>query len=285
MYKRSEDTFRGSDNVELYYQEWCPTNLPSGQQAPAGTLVITHGQAEHSECYLRLVEGIAALNWRIVAWDLRGHGRSEGKRGYAQSIDEYVRDMSLFCSRVMPKYQGHHFYLGHSLGGLIQMSLFVEEQIPHLGLAFSAPLFGLSVQVPKIKAGAAKLIHKLAPKFTLFNELKYSDLSRDPAIPLEYKKDPLRHEWISAGVFLSMTQAFVDIPNKVGSLRSPVLFQQGSDDRIVSREACEEVYEKIPSKNKQMKIYPGAYHEIYNDLCREEAYADLMSFINEGVHQ
>src|SRR5690606_35552325 len=115
MAKRSEGFFKGYDDIELFYQTWASDN-------PAGTLVITHGIGEHSESYIRLADGLKHTPWEVYAWDLRGHGRSEGKRGVVKSFSEYYRDLHCFLELVKEKNADRPtVLLGHSLGGLINI--------------------------------------------------------------------------------------------------------------------------------------------------------------------
>jgi alpha-beta hydrolase superfamily lysophospholipase len=32
-----------------------------------------------------------------------------------------------------------------------------------------------------------------------------------------------------------------------------------------------------------MKLYPNARHELFNELCREESFSDIASFVEEIV--
>ena len=75
MVERRESFFKGDGGIELYYQSWeCPN--------PVASLVITHGQAEHSDCYNEFAHALAETNIQSLAWDLRGHGRSEIGRAH-----------------------------------------------------------------------------------------------------------------------------------------------------------------------------------------------------------
>ena len=51
--KRSETFFRGYDNAKLFMQKW-------EVNSHAATIIFNHGQAEHSDCYHRLINGFQA---------------------------------------------------------------------------------------------------------------------------------------------------------------------------------------------------------------------------------
>src|SRR3954463_7834072 len=108
--RRTEGHFRGTNQLELFYQTWWA-------QRPRGTLVVTHGLAEHSDCYDVFAGRLNSPDWNIFAHDLRGHGRSEGKRGLVRSFDEYALDLIAFLKFLEGEYQIHKgpvVLLGHS---------------------------------------------------------------------------------------------------------------------------------------------------------------------------
>ncbi|MBC7754690.1 MAG: alpha/beta fold hydrolase, partial [Moraxellaceae bacterium] len=155
MLARAEKFFKGFDNTKLFLQTW-------GNPKAQATILITHGQAEHSDAYLRLVDGLSKhLNLNFIAWDLRGHGKSEGIRGYAGDFNHYVLDYDCFIEEALklPLVKNKTlFLLGHSMGGLIQTCALVEKKYTQVtAQILSSPLFGLQLPVPVWKSSAADL--------------------------------------------------------------------------------------------------------------------------------
>lgn len=274
--KRFEGTFLGFDQTELFVQTWI-------DQTPRGTFVITHGLAEHSECYHALAKSLAQEGWEVFGWDLRGHGRSDGKRGFARHVSEFERDLATLMSKVVrPRRQagGPLILFGHSMGGMIVLRHMANSQGLADALVLSSPALGLSVKVPVLKEKIAVVANKWAPSLTLFNEIKYSDLSRDPEMLKSYPKDTLRHDKISPGIFLSMNESFQWLPTQAEKIKMPVLLQLAGEDRLVSSEASRNFFEKLSNKKNQLIVYHESLHEIYNDLERERVIEDLKKFIN-----
>lgn len=280
-YKRSEGHFRGYDGIDLYFQRW--------EKTPAkGTIIITHGHGEYSGSYQRLVDAFAenekADEWTFYGWDLRGHGRSEGQRGYAASFDEYCKDFKIFLDMVMNDatvQQGPVILLCHSMGALIQTKVLLQHPEIHPdAVVISSPLFGLSVQVPQYKKAGADWLNRFLPVLTLGNEINNDDLTRDPDVIREFEHDPYRHTRISAGVYLGFLSSFPFVREHAADLRCKIFMQISDADPVISTPMAIETFERFGSKDKELKIYPQAKHELYNDTVRQQTFDDLKKFLD-----
>src|SRR5688572_9395205 len=87
-------TFRTSDGVELFYRAW-PPSTPS-----AKALVLFHRGHEHSTRWQDFVDTVDLPGMWMFAWDARGHGKSPGDRGYAESFGRMVRDADEFVRHI-----------------------------------------------------------------------------------------------------------------------------------------------------------------------------------------
>jgi alpha-beta hydrolase superfamily lysophospholipase len=271
----------GQSPCELFYQTWTGTDS-------RGTLVVTHGISEHSECYAKTAESLVNLGWDILAWDLRGHGRSEGKRGYVEHFTDYCRDLGAFL-RHMKKGQSLEkpfALVGHSMGGLITLRYLIEPSAstPIPGAAsLSSPFLGLAIQVPFVKGLAAQLLNNVWPSFTMYNEIRYEYLTRDPEFLASYPKDTLRHGKISPALFLGMLKAIEEVKAAPDKIQLPILVQAAGQDKIVNLGATREFFPRIADKRKKLIVYEESYHEIFNDLDRVQVFRDLNAFLKEQL--
>ena len=278
MYTRREGQLAGHDNLQLFFQVW---QNPKAK----GTIIICHGQGEHSESYNRLIEAFKNDPWSFYAMDLRGHGRSDGKRGYAGNFEDYCKDYHLFVEKILHESKsstGPTVLLGHSLGGLIQLKTTIDH--PEMKVAAqvcSSPLLGVAVPVPEWKTRAADVLNQWLPKVTLWNEITNDMLSRDLDAIREFEQDVLRHNRMSPGVFLGFKNAIEVVQARACEITLPTLFQIPENDPVVSSVDSQKFFQNISSKIKKINIYgDGARHEIYNDLERQKAYDDLKSFLD-----
>lgn len=278
MVKRTEGHFRGFNDFELFYQAWI------NESDAKGTLILTHGIGEHSEAYTHFTEKLLPGDWDVYAWDLRGHGRSEGKRGYVKDFTDYSNDLPFFIDLVKKNSSKPLVLLGHSMGGLVNTRALIDHG--DMGLkaaAYSSPLFGISLEVPKFKDLLARTIVNIFPTITMHNEINYADLSHDNSITDTYGTDPLRHDKISPALYLGFLDNFEFCTQNANKLRLPILMQQAGTDKIVSQPKAAKMFEAFASEDKQLIVYDKLYHEIYNEIERESVINDLKKWLRITV--
>ena len=282
MYKRSESFFNGFDGTKLFLQNWVC-------EKPQGTIIITHGQAEHSDCYQRLINALGGQHWNFMAWDLRGHGKSEGLRGYAKDFDEYVLDYKIFLDfalGILDVKSKPVILLAHSMGGLIQTCALSEKKYLNdviAGQILSSPLFGVAVEVPEWKDKGASIINSLFPKLTLSNEIKNDMLTRDLDVIREYEQDNYRHHRISSGVYLGFKREFERVLSKASDITIPTLLHISDNDPVVSSPCALQFFDALASENKVIKLFEGGKHELYNDTVRTEVFKIVGEFLKQFV--
>jgi len=282
MYQRFEGSFRSFDSTRLFYQGWEAKDTQAH-------VIITHGQGEHSECYARLVQAFEGQKISFWAWDLRGHGRSEGVRGHADSFHHYVRDYLQFIDRVLKRLDDHKpvFLVAHSMGALIQtLALLERSQDEFRAQILSAPLFGVALPVPAYKKVGAEWLEKLLPKLTLGNEITHDMLTRDPDIMREFEKDPLRHNRISSGVYLGFIRAFTEVFERASEIKLPTLFLCPEQDPVVDTSTTLALKDRWGTQDTKALVYgEGARHEMFNDTHRLTVYRDLQEYLRERMEE
>lgn len=103
-----------------------PADAAAGVGAPAPTAVLIHGTATDSMAswYLTLARPLAEAGFRVVMYDLRGHGHSERPpSGYR--LDDFVDDLAGLLHELAVT--GPVYLLGNSLGGTIAFGYAVRH--------------------------------------------------------------------------------------------------------------------------------------------------------------
>src|SRR5262249_38740002 len=135
-----------TDGLSLRARYWRRPN-------PRGVVVIAHGFGEHGGCYRHVAEALGpALEVDVLSADLRGHGRSPGRRGVVRRYEELVSDLrSAFewAGRTRPGLP--RFVLGHSNGGQLALRLALENEPDLAGLVLSNPSLKVATRIPRTK--------------------------------------------------------------------------------------------------------------------------------------
>ncbi|MCS6789693.1 MAG: lysophospholipase [Bacteroidia bacterium] len=263
---------------ERLYTAWYPA--PS----PKGTVFWVHGYAEHSGRYQEVVEFLVKHGWANLIWDLRGHGRSTGRRGYITDLEEYLYDLTAVWTHWKSKLHKPVVLAGHSLGGLIVLRYRqkYKEVWMSQALIVSAPLLQLRLEVPTWKKALGEVAARLLPMLSLPSGLKPEQLSHDPKEVQAYAQDPLIFRTATAGWF-SATQraqkeAWKDLPLLA---EGRYLFILPGADPICDTSAAQRFYERIPAPDKQALSYPDSFHEPLHETFRQQVFADILAFLQK----
>jgi alpha-beta hydrolase superfamily lysophospholipase len=233
-----------------------------------GSILLTHGMGEHSGRYTHVAERLTGAGLRVVAWDLRGHGRSEGRRGDAAHYD------LLTCSGPQPV-----FLYGHSLGGQITLNFAVRHRPEAAGLVITSPWLRLAFVPPRWKLLLAWGAAHLWPGFTQETDVVPGRLSRDMDFLLAMPDLDLVHHRMSARMFRELTAGGRRAAEQAPGLTYPILLVHGSHDPVTSVAATEQLFQALKSVDKTLLIVPDALHETHNDLCRESVLAQIAAWL------
>ena len=275
-----EGIFQGVDGIELYWQSWRPE---SGLRA---TIAIIHGFGEHSGRYANVVDCFLPKNYAVYGFDLRGHGRSPGQRGHINSWDEYRGDVKEFLQMVTRQEAGRPVFLwGHSMGALIALDYLLCDPEGLCGAIISgAPLDPVGVAKPLLVL-IARVLSRIWPRFSLPLGLDTKALSRDPKAVKAYEADPLVHgkTTVSWGTEILRTIEWVKV--HAAEVHIPLMLIHGGADPLNSVEGTQSFFDKIVFADKSMKIYPGSYHEVHNDLDRSQVMEDVAQWLQGHISE
>ena len=268
-----ESKLTASDGLVLYTQSWCAAQ-------PKATIVLIHGISEHSTRYRHVGEYWAAHGYTVHTMDLRGHGRSPGKRILVRQIEEHSHDVGTLLTWARQQAPTLPLFLfGHSMGGLI-VTYYTLTQSPDLaGVILSGPALKLNGASPLLVA-IGRIIAKVYPTFPM-STIDTTGISRDAAVVLANKADPLiYHDGVPAATALAMVKAVAYVQTHWSAFHWPLLILQGTADRIVNPEGSQQFYAQAGSTDKTLKLYDGFYHEVLNEPEKEQVMADIVAWLD-----
>ncbi len=254
---------------------------PGGGEA-RGAILLTHGMGEHSGRYGHVVRHLNEAGLRVMTWDLRGHGRSEGRRGDIRGYDLLVDDL-LEVWRLAAAEGGAVFLYGHSMGGQITLNFAVRHQPAAAGLIITSPWLQLAFAPPRWKVSLARIAARVWPSFTQNTDVVPSRLSRDLDFLMGMPDPHLVHHRMSARMYQALTAGALRAGREAVELRYPMLLIHGGDDPVTSVLATEEFFRALRSEDKSLVIVPQGLHETHNDVCREEVLRQITAWLEARV--
>lgn len=306
--RESDFRLQAKDGTPLFVREF----LPEG--SVKAVVQIAHGMAEHSARYARFAKALTDQGYAAYADDHRGHGKTANKRedlGYfadENGWDLVVNDQLSLVEEIKSRHPGVPVFLfGHSMGSYIVRDAAIRAGREWAALILSGTSHGHPlVQVwnqtlPKLellrigKRGKSWAISKLS--FESFNA-KFDDprtsadwLSRDEAEVDKYLADPLCGFECSAQMWLDMfrglekifdTQAIARMPHDL-----PVYVLAGEFDPLNEKlgdiKKLQKAFAKAGLRDVTVRVYPGARHELLNELNRDEVTRDLLGWLEQQM--
>jgi alpha-beta hydrolase superfamily lysophospholipase len=278
--KHSEGRFTGARDHTIYFQCWEP------ESTPRALLLIAHGAGEHSARYQSLAQFFTAHDYVVAALDFCGHGYSEGTPGHVDSFQDYLFDLTILQRQLVSQFAGVPvLLLGHSMGGLVTSNYLLQHQGEFAGGILSGPLIMTNKHPGRLQLALIRLLARVMPRLRLL-KLDPVGVSRDPQEVRKYVEDPLVHHGkISASMLRELFAGMNLIHERAADLTLPMLILHGGEDVMTSPEGSRFLYQHIQSNDKTLKIYPGLYHEVFNEPEQADILAEVLSWCEARLPQ
>ncbi len=268
----AEGFIESTGGVRIAYRAW----PQAGAQV---TFAAVHGLGEHAGRYERFAKGMAGHGMGTFAVDLRGHGKTPGRRGHVDSWSQWTDDVSAFVKHVAATAGGEVVPVGHSFGGAALLSTVLAGKLPGIRrFIVSSPALKVKVAVPAWKITLGKAASKVMPTLALDNEVDPKLLSRIPEVVEAYRTDPLVHAKISSRLYTEWLAATTHILEHAGEIKVPFLILAGTDDGLIDPEGSRELHAKAAAMS-ELRLLEGRYHEPFNDLDNEEVFTLITSWL------
>ncbi|MEO9965587.1 MAG: lysophospholipase [Reichenbachiella sp.] len=265
------------DGTTLTGQEWLVEN-------PKAVICLVHGLGEHIGRYRHVAEYFNINKISLFATDLRGHGKSEGKRGHTPSHEMLLDDVEELLMYARAEYNDTPIFLyGHSLGGNIVTNYILRKSVNEIkGAIISSPWLKLAVEPPAWQTKLAKVFSRILPSLTQSNQLEINDLTNDDEVNQAYKQDPLVHNKISTRLFTECYREGLWALENAHKNRIPVLMFHGSEDHITSSKASAD-FAMASEGSVSYKLWDGIKHEPHNDIDKEEVLKTIADCLAERI--
>lgn len=280
--QRTRFTFVDSHDIEMTAYEWTTAE-------PIGLVQIAHGVGEHALRYEPFARALVAAGFTVLAGDHRGHGET-GLR----------------------QWNGDHAKLGRlGPGGLraaeaavLRLSRIARDRHPGLPLVMFAHSWG-SLMVQRILDREPRAFTAVVLSGTAFRTLRHMEsgklgarwagegstgvewLSRDPATTAAFLADPLCFDADVRRLFgLREALRLLGTPGAGLAPDVPLLIVSGSEDPLSRGDGLERLaaaYRARGVRDVTLRVFPGARHELLNETNRDQATAEIITWMTERV--
>lgn len=266
--------WRSGDGIELFAQGWQPVGDPKA------VVCLLHGLGEHSGRYAHVAEALTAVGYALLTFDLRGHGRSSGKRGHFANFEVVLDDVDRLLQEAETRYPGKpRFLYGHSLGGLLVLYYTLLRKPVLAGVISSGPALRSSLEQQKAKIAIARVLSAFLPAVGIPTGLDAAGLSHDPQVISAYRADPLVHGLGTPAFATGTLKAIAYIFEHAGEFDVPLLLTHGTDDPIAYAAGSREIAGCV-GQGCTLKLWEGMFHETHNEPEKAKVLAYLVDWLD-----
>jgi alpha-beta hydrolase superfamily lysophospholipase len=272
-----QSSWQDRNGIKLHLQAWEPDGRP---KAVVGLL---HGLGEHIARYAAMAQALVKANYAVVGFDLRGHGRSGGRRGHTPSFEALLDEIDDLRDRIKERHPGRPVFLyGHSLGGELALVYALKRKPKIRGVIATGPWLRAVVPAPPLKVAVARALNPILPIYTERWAQLAEDLSRDPGVRSEFEHDPLVHNLITARMYLESRDAGLWAIEHAAEFPLPLLLMHGTADKLTSWEASGEFARRL-GKRCTWKSWEGWYHELHNEPAASKVNQTAMRWMDRQL--
>lgn len=280
--------------------------LPEGQ--PKAVVQLVHGMSEHIDRYDAPARYLAGQGYLVVGHTHLGHGPRAEIKGYFAHENGWQRlidDVHALRQRTQREHPGlPYFILGHSMGSFVTRCYLREHAEGLSGCILSGTgcvpkataATGVAVSTLLCLLGGEKKPSRLidtlgfsasnkpfAPNRTPFDWLTRSENAVD-----QYMADPDCGFIFTASGYRDLFRGLIRLADLTEMQKIPkalpLLIFSGDHDPVGGMgEGVKKVAEEFRQAgltDVTLKLYLGGRHEMFNELNRDEVYADLADWLN-----
>lgn len=249
------------DGIRLRCRSWLSGHLRCA-------VILIHGAGEHIDKYRHLGPPLIRENIGLISFDLRGFGKSEGRRGHVSRFDKYLEDVDHVVRFFKQTLRGVRFFLvGHSLGGLIAARYAQTRPDGIDGIVLSAPALGLRIPIPHPVHRMIRLLGRMVPEFEVN---PYQLITRARQFPLlrrivdcqtgDPEEDPLTPSRYSFGWVKELIIHSKEAMHLAERVTVPTLCLCGEKDAVIHPDTVRTFLNRTAAVNKEWLLFPEADH-------------------------
>ncbi|MDO8168228.1 alpha/beta fold hydrolase [Candidatus Phytoplasma melaleucae] len=238
---------------------------------PRANIIITHGLGESSLDYLHIADFYFRNNYNVILYDVRGHGKSEGKKGDIYNFHILLDDLKLIVDYVKQKYPFKVILIGHSMGGIIVNCYLTKYSNVEGAIVSSAPFKSLQNKNLRYPLYSLNFFKKKRVNFSS---------GKIAHFPLDDGYYPYRLEYVSYRLLRNLLILSINYLKKRFFLyKTPILFVYSITDPIVSYKDGILISNNVFSQDKTLILYKNSYHNLFHDIELQKVLQDTLTWL------
>lgn len=274
----TERHFISHDGQEIFFRHW-----PALGNKPQGAIILLHRGHEHGGRMAHIVDELGLDNFSFYAWDARGHGRTQGQRGFSPSFAASVRDLDCFARHVSET-DGvavqDMALIAQSVGAVLAATWVHDYAPPIRVMVLAAPAFDVKLYVPLAKEGIG-LWQKFKGIFFVNSYVKARYLTHDKTRIASFEADPLITRPIASNILLELYEHANRIVDDARAITTPTQLLISGSDWVVRAGPQHRFYENLAGPVKERHVLKGFYHDTLGERDRAKAFAKIRPFIEQ----
>lgn len=263
---------------------WEPAAEPDTPATPRAVILAIHGGMAHGGDYVTPALYFRQHGIATVAYDLCGH--QDARRVDIPGFHVFLDDSVLFLQWVKRQYPGVPVYvMGHSMGALIATHLALGRfagDAAVRGFILSSPYYVNAIKVSPVLLALAGVLGTLAPRMKVPLAPLTDVLTHDDAITARHhadERDGVRATEITVRFGNALTRAQQGLAARMPAWTQPLYAVVAGDDKLADADASEAMLKSVPAALLTYRRHPHNYHENFNELNREEIFADILHWM------
>jgi alpha-beta hydrolase superfamily lysophospholipase len=271
-------SFAAAQGVQRRVHVWEPL-------APRAVILAIHGGMAHGGDYMTPARWFRQHGIATVAYDLCGH--QDARRVDIPGFHVFLDDSALFLQWVKQQYPGLPIYvMGHSMGALIATHLGLghfraDDAIK--GFILSSPYYVNAIKVSPVLLTLSGVLGALAPRMKVPLASLTHQLTHDSTITARHyddERDGIRATEITVRFGNALTAAQQGLAARMPGWTQPLFAVVAGDDKLADADAAEAMLQSVPADLLTYQRHPRNFHENFNELNREQIYADVLAWID-----
>ncbi len=266
------------DGTKLYTQSW------NGANDAKAVVCFVHELGGHSGRFERFAKMFIKNDIAVSAYDIRGNGKSEGKRGFSPSYNTLLKDLEIFYRATKTTFKNIPvIFMGHGLGGNLVINFVIRKKPKIAGIISTSPWLKLDNNPIGLNFQLGKILHYIIPWYSFRSGHSEIEMSDKKHSLIDLNSDVLLHNRTSYKLYNEAHKNGLWALKNIYKINIPFLLLYGKEDRFTSSKACEE-YVNNTSEKTRLIIFEGFGHNLYNALGSTKIHKTIVDWLKDNCN-